>query len=263
MEPKSYSNHDELKAHKIRNHKQVSKNEMCPHCGKIIRQDGMKRHILTHISDISCKLCHMKFLTNEELDDHMRKHEENPHYRLLKKKTIHCDTCKRAFVDAEDYGHHICKHYGCDQCPERFMIKKNLDKHKRYHAGEPIFSCELCEALFTNRKALYCHNRAAHDPDKKKHQCDQCPRAFLSKCHLERHKLSHSEVKGFKCEVCHKGFKQKLGLNNHMAIHTGINPFPCVSCDKRFRTSIQMKQHRESGKCSMKMEAVVSTKIES
>ena len=48
----------------------------------------MKRHILTHISDISCKLCHMKFLTNEELDDHMRKHEENPHYRLLKKKVI-------------------------------------------------------------------------------------------------------------------------------------------------------------------------------
>ena len=37
---------------------------------------------------------------------------------------------------------------------ERFMIKKNLDKHKRYHAGEPIFSCELCEALFTNRFAL-------------------------------------------------------------------------------------------------------------
>ena len=67
---------------------QVSKNEMCPHCGKIIRQDGMKRHILTHISDISCKLCHMKFLTNEELDEHMRKHEENPNYRLLKKKVI-------------------------------------------------------------------------------------------------------------------------------------------------------------------------------
>ena len=62
-----------------------------------------------------------------------------------------CDTCKRAFANAEEYGLHMCKHYGCDMCQESFMTKRNLEIHKRYHAGEQIFSCDLCEALFVNR----------------------------------------------------------------------------------------------------------------
>ena len=124
---------------------------MCPHCGKIIKSYGMKRHILTHISDITCKICREKFLTQEELDAHTKRHEENPNYRILKKRNIQCETCKRAFANAEEYGLHMCKHYGCDICEESFMTKRNLEIHKRYHNGEPIFSCDLCEALIVNR----------------------------------------------------------------------------------------------------------------
>ena len=33
----------------------------------------------------------------------MKKHEENPEYRRRKERTIHCNTCKRTFVDEDDF----------------------------------------------------------------------------------------------------------------------------------------------------------------
>ena len=52
--------------------------------------------------------------------------------------------------------------------------------------------------LYLLRKALYCHKRAAHDPDKKKYKCDECGKAFLNPCHLERHKNTHVSDKPHK-----------------------------------------------------------------
>ena len=83
-----FKSNEELKAHKLKSHKPAIKPQMCPHCGKIIKSYGMKRHILTHISDITCKICREKFLTQEELDAHTKRHEENPNYRILKKRNI-------------------------------------------------------------------------------------------------------------------------------------------------------------------------------
>ena len=117
----------------------------------MIRTLFKRRHLLTHTSDIVCKICREKFVTQEELDLHTQKHEENPNYRSSRKKNIKCDTCKRGFANVQEYGHHICKHYGCELCEERFMIKRNLDVHKKFHVGEQIFSCDLCEALFLKR----------------------------------------------------------------------------------------------------------------
>ena len=51
------------------------------------------------------------------------------------------------------------------------------------------------------RKALYCHKRATHDPDKKKYKCDICGKAFLNPCKLERHKLIHTSERPLKVEV--------------------------------------------------------------
>ena len=51
------------------------------------------------------------------------------------------------------------------------------------------------------RKALYCHKRATHDPDKKKYKCDICGKAFLNPCKLERHKLIHTSERPLKVEL--------------------------------------------------------------
>jgi KRAB domain-containing zinc finger protein len=125
--------------------------EICPFCGKTMNAYSKKRHLLTHTSDIKCKICHEKFNTHEELEIHTRKHEENPNYRMSRKKNIRCETCNRCFANVQDYGHHICKHYDCDLCEKQFLMKRNLEVHKKFHDGVQIFSCDLCEALFLKR----------------------------------------------------------------------------------------------------------------
>ena len=81
-----FNTNDELKTHRRESHKPTRKPEICPHCGKIIHSK-LKRHILTHVSNICCKLCSEKFMTQEELDVHMKKHDENPNY-CKRKQTL-------------------------------------------------------------------------------------------------------------------------------------------------------------------------------
>ena len=69
--------------------------------------------------------------------------------------------------------------------------RKNLDV-------EELNSFKYHCILLCFRKALYCHKRAAHDPDKKKYKCDECGKAFLNPCHLERHKNTHVSDKPYK-----------------------------------------------------------------
>ena len=103
-----------------------------------------------------------------------------------------CSSNIRAFTSEEELGSHVCKHYSCDICDKRFVQGRNLELHKREHAGETMYQCDLCEALFDKKKLLGSHRR------------------FL-----------HFRSKSFKCELCNKEFAVKTGLTNHMRLHTG------------------------------------------
>ena len=105
----SFPTSEERKAHRLEMHKPEQKMEICPYCGKMMNIYSKKRHILSHTSDITCSLCKEKLATQEDLDAHMKKHEQNPSYRMTQKKTIKCSTCKRGFTNPQEYGLHICR----------------------------------------------------------------------------------------------------------------------------------------------------------
>ena len=44
-------------------------------------------------------------------------------------------------------------------CEMRFRQKSNLTKHKKIHAGEKPFKCEICEKAFIQRGDLTRHKR--------------------------------------------------------------------------------------------------------
>ena len=90
-------------------------------------------------------------------------------------------------------GSHICKHFSCDLCDKKFVRIRNLQYHKREHAGEIMFPCDMCEGLFDKKKRLCEHKR-----------------------------FVHRGVKRYKCELCPKEFAMKIGLNRHKLVHTGI-----------------------------------------
>lgn len=73
--------------------------------------------------------------------------------------------------------------------------------------------------------------------------CPVCLRAFTYLSDLERHSISHSELKPHACRDCGKTFKRSSHLRRHCNIHAGLRPFLCVLCPRRFREAGELAHH--------------------
>lgn len=80
-------------------------------------------------------------------------------------------------------------------------------------------------------------------PRKTPHFCPVCLRAFPYLSDLERHSISHSELKPHECKDCGKTFKRSSHLRRHCNIHTGLRPFRCPLCPRRFREAGELAHH--------------------
>nr|XP_008525409.1 PREDICTED: zinc finger protein 581 [Equus przewalskii] len=54
---------------------------------------------------------------------------------------------------------------------------------------------------------------------KKCYSCPVCSRVFEYMSYLQRHSITHSEVKPFECDTCGKAFKRASHLARHHSIH--------------------------------------------
>lgn len=84
----------------------------------------------------------------------------------------------------------------------------------------------------------------ASGPRKAPHFCPVCLRAFPYLSDLERHRISHSELKPHECKDCGKTFKRSSHLRRHYNIHTGLRPFRCPLCPRRFREAGELAHHQ-------------------
>ncbi|XP_076986821.1 zinc finger protein 524 isoform X1 [Tamandua tetradactyla] len=80
-------------------------------------------------------------------------------------------------------------------------------------------------------------------PKKAQHFCPVCLRAFPYLSDLERHSISHSELKPHECKDCGKTFKRSSHLRRHCNIHAGLRPFRCPLCPRRFREAGELAHH--------------------
>ncbi|KAM6223455.1 zinc finger protein 524 [Rhynchocyon petersi] len=84
----------------------------------------------------------------------------------------------------------------------------------------------------------------ATGPKKAPHFCPVCLRAFPYLSDLERHSISHSELKPHECKDCGKTFKRSSHLRRHCNIHAGLRPFRCPLCPRRFREAGELAHHQ-------------------
>ena len=68
----------------------------------------------------------------------------------------------------------------------------------------------------------------------KRHQCDQCTKAFTCASALKVHMRVHTDERPYACDVCGASFKTKSNLTKHMRTHTGERPYACDVCCKNF-----------------------------
>ncbi|XP_066230644.1 zinc finger protein 524 isoform X1 [Saccopteryx leptura] len=80
-------------------------------------------------------------------------------------------------------------------------------------------------------------------PRKTPHLCPVCLRAFPYLSDLQRHSISHSELKPHECKDCGKTFKRSSHLRRHSNIHAGLRPFHCPLCPGRFREAGELAHH--------------------
>ncbi|XP_072166264.1 uncharacterized protein [Diadema setosum] len=113
------------------------------------------------------------------------------------------------------------------------------------------------------------------------YRCDDCPKKFMKKTELTRHKQTHrkggdgidvkhplvnrvelmhptaeeqrimddniinTESGMFQCAICLKCCKRKFDLKRHLLTHSNVRnrPHTCPHCDKRFLTASHLRQH--------------------
>ncbi|KAL6479859.1 hypothetical protein MHYP_G00108920 [Metynnis hypsauchen] len=77
----------------------------------------------------------------------------------------------------------------------------------------------------------------------RKHACETCSKAFLSKRDLKRHEHTHTGAKPFTCSVCERNFNDHGNMRKHMAVHTGAQPYSCSLCGRAFSESGNLRRH--------------------
>ena len=104
-----------------------------------------------------------------------------------------------------------------------------MRSHEKIHAGVKLFKCEICSYSTSFPSSLKTHIKI--HTMKRDWQCELCERSFTQKVSLRRHMAVHAQrhnkVKPayytkptFFCDQCPKGFVTKRGLVRHKQKHS-------------------------------------------
>ncbi|XP_051916701.1 zinc finger protein 846-like [Hippocampus zosterae] len=85
--------------------------------------------------------------------------------------------------------------------------------------------------------------------NRKKFQCGDCGKTYMSRASLKRHTMSHTGERPHRCSICGKNFTQRSDLVMHLRSHTGLKPFACTLCCWKFakKSSLVLHMRRHTG----------------
>ena len=187
-------------------------NYTCAHCqAQFVEKSNFDLHLkysqACHDANpqvFKCGKCGEVFTTLINLQQHIRRHEQNKHSKHFR--------CNKSFTQNEDLQEHSHAHSTVHPCDgqEQNCPKTSL----KPHAGEKCLQCEYCSKTFK----------------------------FKSK--LKRHLLVHTGEKPYKCQYCSKSFRQKDSFNYHLLTqHAGKKPYCCQHCSKSFPLLSRLQYH--------------------
>ncbi|GIX76004.1 hypothetical protein CEXT_468971 [Caerostris extrusa] len=118
-----------------------------------------------------------------------------------------------------------------------FSVKKCLKRIFRLHSTENYannkYEIRVTEEFSTNRTAYATI-----------HQCNLCMYSTPKKSRMQRHMLSHRNIRSFTCNECGQAFLHKHHLQAHLRVHTGEKQFKCDICGQGYTRREYMERHK-------------------
>lgn len=144
-------------------------------------------HVKTHSCNFVCKLCKLRYRT----EDKLRAHIEKAHKEGEKRPHI-CSLCDARFKKVEhlkghiDYKHSTEKRFQCELCDLKFRQKGEFNVHMRVHSNENPFSCWQCNHTCKTSSNLRQHMSLVHD-ENCIYYCKSCKMSFRYNSELNQH----------------------------------------------------------------------------
>ncbi len=258
---KAYKTRDCLNTHRKFVHETRTKNHKCELCPNVAFQyratliKHMKKHKMEH--PFKCRLCPYQSHYRKSYETHFeRDHQGQLPYM--------CVECSAGFMLESNLRDHLIGVHGhtditqdfhtCAVCNCSFVFKTQLEIHLRKHQNM-THKCSFCLKEFKDRHLAETHMALVHKAGEKFEHlnskfvtCEKCGKSFPHRAKLERHALSHSNLRPFKClePGCTSAFKDESTLKNHMKrLHLGglEKPCKCDICGKCFVHNNKLREH--------------------
>ena len=256
-----------LKNHIMKNHKKEINPYACDKCERtFLFPEKLAEHeedIHQRLKTFFCDKCGKGFSKREKylFNKHVSRGYCYKPKNYATPESARCDICNDTFGGIQ----YLIQHYRdvhdslpnqyknkklfmCDQCPNVYLSRGSMGKHKKkVHSEKPfkkeIRQCPHCEKQF---KALAClkeHVAVKHEGSTP-FKCDQCQRSFGTQDYLKTH--IRNVHRRLKCDECAQEFCNSFILKRHRATVHNIRPtgvFQCDSCPLFFNQKGSLEQH--------------------
>merc|ERR1712020_859211 len=91
--------------------------------------------------------------------------------------------------------------YPCNYCGRGYKNRRVLALHEAGHLAKKQFQCQLCPYNASRKDLLKGHVKGVHDNERPE-ICNICGKRFLTRTKLEKHILTHSDIKRYSCDRC-------------------------------------------------------------
>ena len=283
---KKFARNRDLEPHMNRVHPdELSKSHQCNICLKILRSsETLKYHERQNHREpeAQCNTCSKKFSTKKNFELHMLQAFCDPAKRKREKQ---CDKCEMMFrrkhdLDCHTDSKHSDKEYSCksEGCQKVVTSYRKLKYHMTEHHNEENISCPFCHRKFAKVSSLDIHvesesckirqekKREAARNGQFKCEYEKCEKNYTTQTHLDRHIMTHTNMRPYGCDDCGMAFSQKGTLKEHVRVHTGEKPYQCSKCPNSYAQGgsfhAHMRSHNEAKSAPDRPEVKTRPKVE-